>query len=57
MTLAYRKGALNEADPLSRRPNLVPRATVPLFNYLGMARFVPSGRELRRKSQLLIEDA
>jgi hypothetical protein len=32
MTLAYRKGALNEVD-LSRRPNFVPKATVPLFWY------------------------
>jgi hypothetical protein len=31
MTLAYRKGAPNEADPLSRRPNFVPHATVPLL--------------------------
>jgi hypothetical protein len=31
MTLAYRKGALNEADPLSRCPTFVPQATVPLF--------------------------
>jgi hypothetical protein len=53
MTLAYRKGALNEADPLSRRPDFVPHATVPLF-WDGE---VPSDRELRRKSQLLFEDA
>jgi hypothetical protein len=31
MTLAYPKGPLNEADPLSRRPNFVTQATVPLF--------------------------
>jgi hypothetical protein len=31
MTLAYRKGALNEADPLSRRPDFVLQATFPLF--------------------------
>jgi hypothetical protein len=31
MTLAYRKGALNEAYPLSRRSYFVPMATVPLF--------------------------
>jgi hypothetical protein len=31
MTLAYRKGAMNEAYPLSRRPNFVPHAKVPLF--------------------------
>jgi hypothetical protein len=30
MTLAYRKGALNEADPLSRRPDFVPLAKVVL---------------------------
>jgi hypothetical protein len=29
MTLAYRKGALNETDPLSLRPNFVPQATFP----------------------------
>jgi hypothetical protein len=29
MTLAYRKGDLTEADPLSRRPHFVPQATVP----------------------------
>jgi hypothetical protein len=53
MTLAYRKGALNEADPLSRRQDFVPHDTVPLF-WDGE---VPSDRELRRKSQLLFEDA
>jgi hypothetical protein len=52
MTLAYRKGALNEANPLSRRPNFVYEATVPLFK----DGEVPSDRELRRKSQLLFED-
>jgi hypothetical protein len=31
MTLAYRKGALNEANPFSRRPDFVHHATVPLF--------------------------
>jgi hypothetical protein len=31
MTLAYRKGAMNEADPLIRRPDFAPQATVPLF--------------------------
>jgi hypothetical protein len=30
-TLAYRKGALRETDPLSWRPCCVPKATVPLF--------------------------
>jgi hypothetical protein len=53
MTLAYRKGALNEADPSSRRPYFVPQATIPLF-WDGE---VPSDQELRRKSQLLFEDA
>jgi hypothetical protein len=53
MTLAYRKGALNEAHPLSRRPDLVPQATVPLC-WDGE---VPSYRELRRKSHMLFEDA
>jgi hypothetical protein len=53
MTLAYRKGALNEADPLSRRPHFVPHATCPLF-WDGK---VPSNRKLRRKSQPLFEDA
>jgi hypothetical protein len=52
MTLAYRNGALNEFGPLSRRPNVVPHATVPLF-WDGE---VPSDRELRRKSQPLLED-
>jgi hypothetical protein len=42
MALAYRKGALNEADPLSRRLDFVPHATVPLF-WDGE---VPSYREL-----------
>jgi hypothetical protein len=36
MTIAYRKGALNEASPLSRRPDFVP---IPQIPYLGMARF------------------
>jgi hypothetical protein len=53
MTLAYRKGALNEVDPLSRRPNFVPQATVPLF-WDGE---VPSNRELRRKSERVFKDA
>jgi hypothetical protein len=46
MTLAYRKGALNDADPLSRRPDFVPRVTVPLFG----DGEVPSDEDLRRKS-------
>jgi hypothetical protein len=53
MTLDYRKEALNEADPLSRGPVFVLEATTPLF-WEGE---VPSDRELRRKSQLQIEDA
>jgi hypothetical protein len=53
MSLAYRKGALNEARPLSWRPDFVHHATIPLF-WDGE---VPSDRELRRKSQLLFEDA
>ena len=44
---------MNEAHPLSRRPDFVPHATTPLF-WDGE---VPSDRELRRKSQLLFEDA
>jgi hypothetical protein len=31
MTLANRKEALNEGDPLSRRPDFVPKATRPWF--------------------------
>jgi hypothetical protein len=53
MTLAYRKGALNEADPLSRRQDFAPHATFPSF-WDGE---VSSYRELRRKSQLLLKDA
>jgi hypothetical protein len=53
MTLAYRKRAPNEVGPLTRRPDFVPQATVLLF-WDGE---VPSNRELRRKSQLLFEDA
>jgi hypothetical protein len=53
MTLACRKGALNEANPLSRRLDFVPQATV-LLVWDGE---VPSDRELRRKSLLLFEDA
>jgi hypothetical protein len=36
MILACRKGALNEDDPLCRRPNFVLHAK---FHYFGMARF------------------
>jgi hypothetical protein len=53
MTLACRKEALNEAHPLSRRPYFVPQATLPLL----CDGEVPSDPELRRKSQLLLEDA
>jgi hypothetical protein len=54
MTLAYRKGALNEVDPISRRPCFVPHATVPLF----LDGEVPSSyEELRRKSKPLLGDA
>jgi hypothetical protein len=42
-----------EADPLSRRPDFVPQATVPLL-WDGE---VSSYRELRRKFQPLLEDA
>jgi hypothetical protein len=49
MTLACRKRALNEADPLCRRPDCVPYATVPSFR----DGEVPSDGELRRKSLLL----
>jgi hypothetical protein len=31
MPLAYRKGALNEDGPLSRRPDVVLQATIPMF--------------------------
>jgi hypothetical protein len=31
MTLAYRKGALNEANSYSRRLDFVPQSTIPLF--------------------------
>jgi hypothetical protein len=53
MTLVYRKGAVNEVGPLSRRLDFVPQATIPLF-WDGE---VPSDRELRRKSLLLFENA
>jgi hypothetical protein len=53
MTLAYRKGALSEADPLSRRPDFVLLATFPL-SWDGE---VLSDQELPRKPQLLFEDA
>jgi hypothetical protein len=53
MTLAYRKGALNEADLLSRRPDFVPHAIVRLF-WDGE---VPLDTHLRRKSQPLLNNA
>jgi hypothetical protein len=53
MTLAYRKGAISEGDPLSRRLGFVPQATSRLF-WDGE---VPSNANLRRKSQPLLEDA
>jgi hypothetical protein len=53
MTLAYRKGAPNEVDPMSRRPNFVNHAMVPLF----WDEEVSSDEKLRRKSQSLLEDA
>jgi hypothetical protein len=53
MTLAYRKGALNRADPFSRRPDFLPHATAPLF-WDGE---VSSYTKLRRKSQPQLEDA
>jgi hypothetical protein len=42
MTIAHRKVAVNEVDPLSRGPNFVHHATVPLFG----DGEVPSQREL-----------
>jgi hypothetical protein len=53
LTLAYCKGALNKADPSSRRQDFVPHATVPLFRDGG----VPLDAELRRKSHPLLRDA
>jgi hypothetical protein len=53
MTLAYRKGALNEAYPLSRRLDFEPQGRVPLF-WDGE---VPSNEKLRRKSQPQLDDA
>jgi hypothetical protein len=47
MTIAYRKGAMNETYPLSRRPDFVPHATVPTLFWDDE---VLSNRELRRKS-------
>jgi hypothetical protein len=53
MTLAYRKGARKEGDPLTRRPYFVPQATFPLF----WDDEVPSNRESRWKSNHVLEDA
>jgi hypothetical protein len=53
VTLAYRKRALNEAYPLSRRLDFVPQTRVTLF-WDGE---VPSYADLRRESRLLLEDA
>jgi hypothetical protein len=53
MTLAYRKGALNKCDPLSRRPEFVPHVTVPLLSD-GEA---PSYAKSRRKAQPLLKNA
>jgi hypothetical protein len=44
---------LNEGDPLGRRPNFVPHATVPLFG----DGEVQSQADLRRKPQPMLEDA
>jgi hypothetical protein len=51
MTLAYRKGALNEADPFSRIPYFEPQTTVPL-SWDGE---VPSDSKLRWKSKSLLK--
>jgi hypothetical protein len=53
MSLAYRNGALNETNPLSRRQDFVPHATVPLF-WDGE---ISSYGALRRKSWPLLENA
>jgi hypothetical protein len=53
MTLAYRKGALNEAYTLRQRPNLVPYAKVLLFG----DGEVPSHAKSRLKSEPLLKDA
>jgi hypothetical protein len=53
VTLGYRKGALNEVHPFSRRLDFVPHATVPLF-WDGE---VPSYTYLRWKSKPLFNDA
>jgi hypothetical protein len=53
MTLAYRKGALNETDQLNRRSKVVPHATIPLLWDCE----VPSYMLFRRKSHPLSNDA
>jgi hypothetical protein len=53
ITLAYRKGILNEANPFSRRLDYVPHAIVPLF-WDGE---VPLDANLRRKFEPPLEDA
>jgi hypothetical protein len=53
MTLAYYKGFLNDANPLSQRPNFVPTGKFPLF-WDGE---VTSHAKLRRKSQMLLQNA
>jgi hypothetical protein len=52
-TLAYRKGAMKEAYPSSRRQDFVPYATTPLF----WDGDTPSYVDLRRKSQPLFDNA
>jgi hypothetical protein len=52
MTLAYRKGAMNEVHPLRRRPDFVHHATNPLF---WDGEVLPD-EDLRRKSHPLFED-
>jgi hypothetical protein len=52
-TIAYRKGALNETDPLNRRLSFVHHATVPLF-WDGDD---PYEGEIQRKFHLLFDDA
>jgi hypothetical protein len=53
MTLAYRKGAMNKHNPLSRRRDFKPQATFPL----SLDGEVPSDTYFRFKSQPLVEDA
>jgi hypothetical protein len=53
MTLAHRKGAVNEVDPLSQRPNFVPRATVTTFGDGEVTTEVPA--VVRRRAIKLID--